>query len=290
MDLLIALLLGAMSGVIGFLPVSSSGHMVILEKLTGVTYPRFLFHSSVHGGLIIAVLVTMRRDVTRLIGEILLMLRGLTGRAARLVPSRRKKKSPDSKRPQKTNYRRLLLLLAVSCVPTAVLGLLLQKAAESMSGSVLYTGIGLMLTGIVLFVTDMVPEGNCPLKDLPLWKMVCAGAAQGVAVLPGLSRSALTITAGIFAGLSKKTAVRISYLMFILPGAIAFFYEIKRGISEGAFAGNVPYICAAGFLGAAISGGFMMKRMVRLVIARPFRTFAVYCIAAGVAALIISFI
>lgn len=290
MDFVTAFVLGVIQGVLEFLPVSSSGHLVILERLLGFNNtPVLPFHIFLHIGSVIAVLYTLRRDEIRLVSETGKMLLDCLRNMKEFLRSLRLGEDPDYVKVVRTNYRKLVVTLLEVSLPTALIGLLLRDAAVAASGSAMYTGIGLLLTGVVLLVASMLRPGNEMPRDIPGWKMLLIGTAQGISVLPGISRLGLTVSGGILCGLSKATAIRISFLMLVPAAVGALAGELFTGIPSGILSGDTVLICIIGMAASAAAGIFTMKRAVRFFRVRSMRGFAAYCFCAGTAAVFLGF-
>ncbi len=281
MDLITAIVLGVVQGIVEFLPVSSSGHLVVLERLLGFGMPQVAFHAFLHAGSAIAVIYILRRDVLHLVVEAGRMAGDLLRNFGEFLRSLLRGEEPNYVKLVRTNYRKLVVLFFASSVPTAILGFCLERAARALSSSLMYTGIGFLLTGVTLLVTsNLQPKNELP-RDIPVWKMVLVGAAQGMAVLPGISRFALTMSGCILAGMSRNSAIRISMLM-LLPfsaGALAaeLFLPGMQGIGSP---GNLPLFVLPAAV-AAVTGILFMRPMLRFVQVRKLSGFARYCMAAG---------
>ncbi len=278
MDILTAVLLGIVQGVTEFLPVSSSGHLVILERAAGLSVDAITFHAFLHSGTLIAVLLSFWSDIERLSRE----YRAMAEYAVSRTRSFFKGETPgDLHRMPMTNYRRMADMILIVMVPTAVLGLLLTHPAAAVSGSLFQTGAVFLVTGILLMVTQMIiPAGEVP-RDIPNRYAWLIGILQGVSVLPGLSRSAVTISGGIFAGMNRKTAIRFSYLCSIPAVVCALLYGIFRGVSGEFLHGRFLLMCLCGMAAAAVTGILLIRRLLNFVRRKGTGLFAGYCFAAG---------
>lgn len=289
MDFLTAFLLGALQGVLEFFPVSSTGHLVFVEQITAFEAPRLLFHAFLHIGSVIAVIYVFRRDVFRLVIESGRILADVLRNMKEFIGSLLKGSDPDYIKVIRTNYRKLVVMLTAASIPTFAGGILLRGAAETLSGSVMYTGVGLLMTGIILLVSSMLrPRDEMP-KDIPYWKIFVIGAAQGLSVLPGVSRFGVTLSGGILCGLGKMTAVRISFLMLIPVSLGALAEELAVSIPAGVMAGRTAGICLTGMAASAVFGILLMKRLLRFVRVRDLKGFAYYCFCAGAISVMIGF-
>ena len=289
MDLFIAVLLGIIQGILEFLPVSSCGHLIIFERIAGFGIPPVPFHVCVHIGSAVAVVFTLRKDVLRLVTETGCMFADLFHNIGEYLKSVRRGDDATYIKIVRTNYRKLAVLILAACVPTAVVGFLLERAAESISMSVMYTGIGLFLTGIVLLVSSMLTPKNEMPRDIPVWKMLLIGLIQGISFLPGISRFGVTLAGGIFSGMSIKTSVRVSFLLLVPVSVGALIAELFIPGTTGFHTAGIWPVCLAGCITSAVAGIFMMKRVLRIFMARDLTGFAYYCFLAGLVAILLGF-
>ena len=268
----IALLLAVLQGLTEFLPVSSSGHLALLqsylERRSGSPLAEALaFDIIVHLGTLLAVLIYFRADLRRLLPA--------------LLPA----SSADEESAGRSTSRRELLFLAISLPPTAVIGLLLRSFAERLLHMPVVVAALIGVTGVLLLSTrrhSVAQKGaGAPLT----WgRALAMGAAQGMAVMPGLSRSGLTIAAGLATGLSPMAAFRLSFLMSIPTIAGAALLELS---------GNQGALAVLGWpaLGAALTAGLValaaLGILSRTLIRGRFHHFAWYCFAVAGAGIVL---
>jgi len=189
-----AAFLGVVQGLTEFLPVSSSGHLVAFQHLLGLQSPELLFDVVVHGGTLLAVLLVYGKDLWQIIRETLFALPEMARhRNLRAVWDRRP-------------YFRLAAYLLVGTVPAALAGVLFEDALEKVFGSLLSVGCMLLATGTVLYATKSWKGPGRDLQDLCMRDCLVIGIAQSFALLPGISRSGLTIAAGLFCRLKRDLA------------------------------------------------------------------------------------
>jgi len=264
MDLLTALLLGVIQGITEWLPVSSSGHLVIFQQIFGVKENPVLFDAIVHLGTLFAVLLATREFVWRVFKASLLALRG--------NPIKNIREDTDAR----TGYGAVL-----ATIPIVVAGLLFQDYIESSFSSLWVVAVSLPITGIILFsVKGRMGRDNAP----TFWKALIIGVAQTFALLPGISRSGTTIAAGIHSGLERDFAARFSFLMAILAIAGAASLEIYKAM-HGAVDVDMLSL-TAGFLSSLIVGYISVKALLKIIVTERFHYFAYYCWAVGAALLI----
>lgn len=264
MNALEAIALGIVQGLTEFLPVSSSGHLAIGSALFGIDGDENLtFAIVVHTATVLSTIVVLWHEVS-------VLFRGLF--------------SFRWNEPTKTVCK-----ILVSTIPIAIVGLFFKDQVERLFGS------GLLLVGCMLLVTAALlafsyyakprPKETISFKDA-----LIIGVAQACAVLPGLSRSGSTIATGLLLGDKKEQVAKFSFLMVIIP----ILGESLLGLLKGEFAPQASGIStgslAAGFLAAFVSGTLACKWMINIVKKGKLIYFAYYCIAAGLFAIVYSFI
>ncbi len=271
MGILHAIFLGIVQGLTEFLPISSSGHLVLFQSLFGMKKPEVFFDVSVHVGTLVAVCVFFGRDLRQMA---LAFSPRSTWSCERGALWDRLGRVPEM---------RLFGLILVGSVPTALLGLLLRPMAEMLFSSVRLVGIMLLVTGFLLWLTRRVKAGGRSCGELSLWDGICVGIMQGLAILPGMSRSGATITMGLFKGLDRETAVRYSFLLSIPAILGAMVLQVADARTE-----ELPPIWPTA-LGACVAGvvGYVALRVLIGVVKKgDLYRFAFYCWPVGVAAIL----
>lgn len=269
-----AALLGILQGATEFLPISSSGHLVIIPELLSWRPAGLTFEVAVHFATAVAVLLAFRRDWVRLaVGG----FRGLRSGA----PWR----DPDSK---------LLIFIVLASVPAAIAGLMLEPYIElALSGSprlaARFSGAMLLVTGSVLFMSERVAARRASARslsasDLGVRAALLIGLAQALAIAPGISRSGATIAAGLALGLPRSEAARFSFLLAtpIILGAGALRALDLRGEPMAA---GMPMELAIGALAAFVVGLASIGWLMRLLRTRSLLGFAIYTWVFGLIAL-----
>ena len=285
MNFLFSAILGLLQGLAEFYPVSSSGHLVVLERLIGFQIPIVTFHVFLHMGSALALVSVMRRDFEGA-GEGCLLLAGELKREILVLSGRGQ---PQMRQVVRTVNRKTAVLILVSSAVSVPAGLALSFPAETMSASALLTGAGFFLTGILLLVTGMVKTGNNTVRDMHPWQAAVIGLMQGIAVLPGISRMALTVSMGLFFGFSRKAAVRFSCFIFVPVSAAAFVRCLIQGIGNGIFTGEVILSCIIGTAVSALTGVFVLNRALSAVRRGKLSSFAYYCFIAGMISVLVSY-
>ncbi len=255
MSIFESLLLGLIQGLTEFLPVSSSGHLVIFQHVLKMQEPPLVFDTLVHLGTLAAVFVAFWPDIVSIL-----------------------------RRP----FSRLSLLIILGCIPAAFVGILLQPLFEKAFESLLVVGSGLLITGFILVVSEKLAIRNYREKswsNMSVWDALLIGVMQAIAITPGISRSGLTIAGSLLRGLSRDHAARFSFLLSIPVILGAGLLQLKD-LPSGTFIGLnwLPYLL--GPVVAGISGYFAIKLVLNFIKSGRLYLFAYYCWAIGIITLI----
>jgi undecaprenyl-diphosphatase len=278
MKLIDALWLGVVQGLTEFLPVSSDGHLSLAHHFLGSVSSEDLFFDLVlHLGTLIAVFVVFGRDVVHFTREGLAGIAriGKDGWAAALEGS---------------EGLRLAILLVLASVPTAIIGLLLKEPVESHAFSAAGVAIMIMINGLTLWSSRFVPprpqrpDGPYYVAGIGPKQALLIGIAQGLAVLPGISRSGSTIVASLWLGAERQRAAQYSFLLSIPAILGAFVLQLDRESMALAMENPAPY--ALGALVSAVVGVLALRLVLRLLQSARFHHFAWYCWALGALALL----
>lgn len=290
MSVLQAIILGIVQGITEFLPVSSFGHLVALESFFDVERSTgVLFEVMLHIGTLAAIFFALRSDLRRIGEELIGMVMDLIGNLNLYIHNRRTGEQLHYTRIIYNTYRRFAALLVVSTVPTAVIGYTARRLVTKAAVSPLLPGACLLITGIFLLVTDFSRAGgNRTPKDMNYDHAMWMGISQGLSVFPGLSRSAMTISAGLLCGLSRKFAVKYSFIMSVPAVLGALAMELDEFASPAMDVG-LGFTYVLGMLAAAVTGYFTIHFLMQMIQRTKLRYFAFYCFLAGAAALIMNF-
>lgn len=253
-----ALVMGLVQGLTEFLPISSSGHLILVPYLFGWDDPfidSLAFSVVLHGGTLLALLVFFRNDWLRLIPA---------GLAA--IRDRSFRDDPD---------RRLAWLLAASTVPAAIVGVLFNDVIEQNVREPGLVAIMLVVAGIVLWLADRWGSRTSTIDRLTFRAAIGIGVAQALALIPGVSRSGISISAALVAGLNRTNAVRFSFLMATPVTAGAFAFEGLK-LVKGDVAGVEVGPLVVGVATAFVSGLLAIEVLLRYVRTRSFNLFVVY--------------
>lgn len=270
-----AIVLGLVQGVTEFLPVSSSGHLAIVQALFGIEEQGLLFSVLLHLGTLISVFVCFWHDIVEMVREFFYLLRDLFhGKGKESL--------------QRNPMRRQMLMVLIATVPM-VLAVLVNDYVESVFTSTLFVGFMLIITAILLMVADVHGFGR---KDASTatWKdALIVGAMQLIAILPGISRSGTVMTGGALRGFSRKYAVKFAFLMSIPVIIGANIFSVADAVREG-IEPSMILPCIVGVVVAAIAGIAAIAFMNMLARRRSFRPFVFYCAIVGLITIVASLI
>lgn len=290
MEFVKAIIMGIIQGLAEFLPISSSGHLAIMKHILHMELDTgLLFDVLLHLGTLIAIFVALWNDIKKLIvegikitGDCFSNLGALFGRTflRREIPYKKIISSP---------YRRFVMLIIVSTIPTAFIGYLFQDAIEIAGMTLLVPGLSLILTSILLTIADRINAGTKSEETASYKDAGIIGLAQGIATIPGLSRSGTTITACLLCGFDRDYAVRYSFIMSIPAVLGAVLLELKDFSLEQVGKSDL-YTYIAGTFVAGIVGYICIKKMLVIVKGRKFKIFAYYCFIIGIIAVISHFV
>jgi undecaprenyl-diphosphatase len=277
MDIFQAIVLGIVQGLTEFLPISSSAHLFFVPWLFGWRYEGLAFDMALHMGTLLAVLAYFARDWVRIIGAWLGSVR-----------DRRIGDDPD---------RRLSWLIILATIPAAVVGAVLEGPIEETfhnpdnpTPGLVAIGIMMIVMAALLLVAERVGRRALDLSHLNLRSAMTIGAAQAVALIPGVSRSGSTITAGLFLGMKREAAARFSFLLatpITLGAALKKVYDVLRA---GGIAPEDQLGFGLGFLTSAVVGFLSIHFLLRYLQRRSTAPFIVYrfLVGTGLLALVLA--
>ena len=273
-----AIILGLVQGIAEFLPISSSGHLAILQNLfnmSDIEGGHMLFDVLLHFGTLIAICFMYWNDIKAMVVEVLALLSG------------RKAVTADG-RPKQYTAARMFFLIVAATLPL-VLILPINDYIGELSQSTVFVGIALILTGFMLLVSDKMTAGTKTEKNMRFSDALIIGLCQCVATLPGLSRSGTTITAGIATGQNRGYAVKFSLLMSIPAVLGATLLELIKAIKAGIDASLIPAYLF-GMVAAMVSGVLAIGLLKMIAKSKRFGGFAYYCWIVGALTIILSMI
>jgi undecaprenyl-diphosphatase len=290
MDLLNAIIMGLVQGIAEFLPVSSSGHLAIMKHILHMEETGLFFDVLLHLGTLIAIFIAFWKDILelivegfRIIGDFFVNVGRVISNFFRLVSGTKKKR--EYKRIITTPYRRFVMLIIVSTIPTAFIGVVFEDAIDFVSTTLLVPGLCLILTGILLSIADRVKTGKKTEENVSYTEAGAIGLAQGIATFPGLSRSGTTITACLLAGFDRDFAVKYSFIMSI-PAVLGAAVLKMKDFSMASVTQTDLMNYMIGTIVAAVVGFISIKTMLVIVRGKKFKYFAYYCFVIGVIAVI----
>ncbi|MCL2619060.1 MAG: undecaprenyl-diphosphate phosphatase [Defluviitaleaceae bacterium] len=258
MSILEAVILGVVQGLTEFLPVSSSGHLIMFQAFFGIEEPAMMFNIVVHLGTLIPVLTVYRKEVF----------------AIAFRPLQR--------------YTYLILL---GTLPAAAVALLLGDNIDMLFGNPEFLPVTFLITALLLIYADTRPEGRRRKKDMSYRDSLIIGCAQAVAILPGISRSGSTITAGIASGLNRDTAARYSFMLSIpaISGGLTLeLFRMYASDGTGASIGLLPTF--VGFITAMFTGFLAINMLLSIIRRRRLRVFAYYLMILSAALIVINIV
>lgn len=281
MTLINSIILGLVQGLAEFLPISSSGHLAILEELFGIEEAGMVFDVMLHLGTLIAIFFAFWRDIRKMITEGFKIIADcFTNTYIFFKKLIKKDRETEYLRIIRTGYRKFVMLIIVSTIPTAVIGVLMKNIVDNASKSMLVVGICLLVTSVLLKVADMTSDGRKKVRQASYGNAIIIGLVQGIATLPGLSRSGTTLTAGLLCGFDRKFAVKYSFIMSIPAVLGAVVLELKDfaalDITQGEM---INYL--VGTIIAAIVGYICIKTMLVIIRGKKFKYFSYYCMLIG---------
>ena len=276
MSYLQAIVLGLVQGIAEFLPISSSGHLAILHNLfpgVGDAISDAAFDVLLHFGTLVAVCIVFRITIGRIIVEFFKMCRQIPYGTFRF---------------RKANRYQIMALYSIVTTVLLVPFALMQGVFAGIGEKLWAVGVMLMLTAGLLFIADHSVVGNKQMKDMTFGQAIKLGLFQGLATIPGISRSGATISAGINMGFDREMMVEFSFIMSIPAVLGAVVMDLKEMI-RGFTAANIgPYI--VGTLVAAVAGVCSIKLLSLVAKRNKFGWFMWYCLAAGIFAVVLDII
>lgn len=257
--------LGLIQGLTEFLPVSSSGHLVIAKEIFGIESQDLIFEVTVHAATVLATIFVFWKEIE-------VLFKGLF----------------RFKWNEETKYVAMIL---VSMIPVGIVGVFFKDYVEEIFGNGLtLIGFSLLITGNLLLLSESMQKKHAaesaPQKDMSFKSAIWMGVAQAFAVLPGLSRSGSTIATGLICGVKKEDVAKFSFLMVLIPVLGEAFLDIVSG-DFAASSVSLPALIA-GFVTAFASGIFACKAMIAIVKRTKLTWFALYCFVVSMICIISS--
>lgn len=265
-----AIVLGVIQGLTEFLPVSSSGHLVLFQNLFGLKEPELLFDICLHVGTLAAVMIVFYRDILEILTALV------------QIPWRMRSAGGFIRLCQIDPAMRMALLIVIGSIPTAIIGLLFKEITDQLFGSTLIVGGMLIITGTLLWLTRRIRGEGRPVATTTLKDALIIGIVQGLAILPGISRSGSTISTALFLGVDRKLAGRYSFLLSI-PAIVG---ALVLGLDAPELQTTIPLgTIVAGSVVSALVGWLALVILLRVVDRGQLHRFAPYCWIVGIVTL-----
>lgn len=290
MSLLESIILGFIQGVTEFLPVSSSGHLAIFKNFFGLQEVGISFDILLHVGTLVAVFICFWSDIWELIvngvGIVIDVCKNIGRFFGNLINGKKPEYTKkDYVKVLETPYRRYVMLILIATIPTGIMGILLKDTIERVSAALLIPGICLLITSVLLLIADNAKDGNDIEGTTSYKKAGFIGICQGLATMPGISRSGTTITACLMAGLDRAFAVKFSFIVSIPAILGAAVLDIPDMFTESiSMTEWVNY--GVGTVVSAVVGFVCIKTMLKVVRQKKFKGFSLYCAIMGLVAII----
>ena len=282
MTYLSAILMGILQGVAEFLPISSSGHLALFQRFFSVENyeeTQMFFTVLLHLGTLLSVFVYYWSDIADMIREFFFLIGSLFSGSGRRVTG------GNSVPPA----RRMVLLIVVATLPLFAI-LPVKDTIEEVMGNAVFVSVALIATGFILFFSDRMARGRKTAQTATLVDALLVGCAQAVGTLPGISRSGITISAGLLRGYDRSFAVRFSFLMSLPAVLGANLLTLKDAIQENAIDLTMLPVYVVGTAVAAVVGYFAIRLVNLLCDKGKFGAFAYYCWIVGVVSLVANFV
>lgn len=277
MSWLEAIILGLTQGLTEFLPISSSGHLIIVGWLFGWDSPGVAFDAALHLGTLAAVFVYFWRDLWQMVEAIPTVLRERTALLKTAAPGER----------DEIFYARLALLLVIGSIPGGIVGLLGESRIDALfhpetnqDRAILVIAVLLAVFAVLLWLADRHGKESRTLRSVKLGDAIAIGAAQAIALLPGTSRSGVTLTVGLFRGFERADAARFSFLLgipLIAAAGLKGVFEVVQADPSGAEIGRM----VAGMATAALSGFAAIRFLLRYLQTASTAVFVIYRLLAA---------
>lgn len=270
-----AIVLGAVQGLTEFLPVSSSGHLVLFQNLFGLKEPELLFDICLHVGTLMAVIIVFYREILDILSALF------------QIPGRMKMAGGLKRLCETDESIRMALLIVVGSIPTAAIGLLFKEITDQLFGSITVVGFMLLVTGTLLWLTRNLRSDGRSVRRTTLKDALLIGIVQGLAILPGISRSGATIATALFLGVDRKVAGRYSFLLSI-PAIVG---ALVLGLDTPELQTTIPVgTIIAGSVISAVVGWFALVILLRVVDRGQLHRFAPYCWLVGIVTLVLAWL
>lgn len=275
MTLLKAIILAIVQGITEFLPISSSGHLAILQILFNVKEGNVFFSQVLHFGTLLSILLVYHKQVINMIVEFFKMLGSLIKR----------------EKIELNHYQKLALYIILATIPTVIIALFIEKYLDQLYMSSLIIGLCFIITAFMIYFIDINIHGKNTMRitDDGVPKVLAIGAVQGVAALPGISRSGSTIFISHILGINKKDAVDFSFLLAIPAMLGGFILGLKDIFKEGSQV-SFDINAIVGLIVSFITGVLAIRLIKVLIKKKKFHVFSYYLVVLGIICIVLNFI
>ena len=275
MTLLKAIILAIVQGITEFLPISSSGHLAILQILFNIKEGNVFFSQVLHFGTLLSILLVYHKQVINMIVEFFKMLGSLIRR----------------EKIELNHYQKLALYIILATIPTVIIALFIEKYLDQLYMSSLIIGLCFIITAFMIYFIDINIHGKntTRITDAGVPKVLAIGAVQGVAALPGISRSGSTIFISHILGINKKDAVDFSFLLAIPAMLGGFILGLKDIFKEGSQV-SFDINAIVGLIVSFITGVLAIRLIKVLIKKKKFHVFSYYLVVLGIICIVLNFI
>ncbi len=289
MEIIKAILLGAIQGFTEFLPISSSGHLAIFAKILHLNFDQNMyFDILLHLGTLVSICIVFHKEVWKMIVSFFQILGTCLANFVIWIRHRKGNREQAYIRVLSNGYRKMVVLIIVSTIPTGILGFVGKDLVAWATNTLWAVGVGLLITSGLLLLANRFDQGTTGIKKMKFSSAFFIGIGQGLATLPGISRSGTTISLSMLLGIEKKTAVRYSFLMS-LPAVLGAVVLDLKDLSGETISGSQIATYVIGMLVAAGTGYVALRWMLHLIRNKKYTGFAIYCAAMGLVTVIASF-
>ncbi len=254
MNIFYAIFLGLLQGITEFLPISSSGHLALVEFFLGIEEGGLVFDVVLHMGTLLGVSIYFRRDFTMMFTALV---------------------KPEKLGEEARSQRLLALYICLGTIPAVVAGYILKDVVGTVFRAPVLIAGSLAGAGLLLLLADKFGKHQRSMKTLGLVDVAVIGLAQAFALMPGVSRSGITMTAGLMRGMNRMSAARFSFLLSVPIILGAGVYNLPAIIRQGSVPGQQGFYLT-GFIAAAVSGYLVIAFLLRFVQSHSFAVFAYY--------------
>lgn len=275
MTILKAIILAIVQGITEFLPISSSGHLAILQILFNIKEGNVFFSQVLHFGTLLSILLVYHKQVINMIVEFFKMLGSLIKR----------------EKIKLNHYQKLALYIILATIPTVIIALCIEKYLDQLYMSSLIIGLCFITTAFMIYFIDINIHGKNTMRitDAGVPKVLAIGAVQGVAALPGISRSGSTIFISHILGINKKDAVDFSFLLAIPAMLGGFILGLKDIFKEGSQV-SFDINAIVGLIVSFITGVLAIRLIKVLIKKKKFHVFSYYLVVLGIICIVLNFI